>query len=401
MDWLIPEGRDQLLEALREPPRPDRPLLPTGAPAPPPEIRTARGLPAVDVVSTSAMAGIRELRARDLTVTAGAGTRVDDLLGALRDEGVWVPLPDAAPAPSVGGLVAGAWPGALDESHGDVRRQLLACEMVTWDGRPARWGRGVMKNVAGYGLTRAVAGALGRLGVLHRVTLRLWPAPDVDRTVELTAGADGDALGLAGLAASADLDARVRPDAVAWRGGPGAAADGGALAVRFVGGADSVQLRLGKLRGWAEERGARVGEPAATPTDRGARTGDAGPAPARPSGRGSRRPLDVGVLRVSPGREGFVPAARELLSAAGDRLSGALGLPLSGRLRVTWRQGDGGEGLRELLGAAGDAPVALERGSAEALSAVEARRDPAARGLEDRVVEALGGRPRHWLSGYL
>jgi FAD/FMN-containing dehydrogenase len=387
VDWLIPGDREELVQVLRGPPRPDRPLLATGAPAPPPEIRTAPDLPPVDVVSTSAMAGILELRARDLTVTVGAGTRVDDLLGELRDEGTWIPLPDATPAPSVGGLLAGAWPGAFDESHGDVRRQVLACEMVTWDGRPARWGRGVMKNVAGYGLTRAVAGALGRLGVVHRVTLRLWPAPEMDRTAALTAEEDADALELAGRATSGDLDARVRPDALTWRGRPGAPPDGGSLEVRLVGAADSVELRLEKLRGWASGHGARVGDAAATP--------------ARPSGEGDARPLDVAVAWVAPGRRGFVPTSRALLAAVGDRLVAARGFPLAGRLRLAWSQGDGTEGVEELLRSAGDAPVTLQRGSAEALEAAADRREPAATRLEDRVVDALGGRPRHWLSGYL
>lgn len=443
MDWITPAGADELAEAVRAGAGGDGAPPVTGA-AGPPDALPEGARPPDAVLSTAALSGVLEHRPRDLTVTVGAGTRVDDLLGRLEEAGGWLPFGGPARELSVGGAVACALPGPWDAGHGDLRRQLLACELVAWSGRRLRWGRGVMKNVAGYGMTRAVAGSFGRLGVVHRATFRLWPAPEERRGARLRPTGGGDALEAAGRIARSGFDAEVRPDAVVWRGSPGAEAGGGGLEVRFVGTSDSVELRLGRLRSWAAEAGLEVDVGPAAGTPGGARPG-AGAAAEGPSTSGDeagsaagasaaeraasgpgpfarRRAEAASAAWAAAGRRGFERAARTARDALGDALLNLEGYPLSGDLRCAWAaggEGRGGDGPPEggspapgdggdrpppaarLLEALEGVPVRIERGRRAELEAAERRRDDGVRRLERRVVDALGGRPRRWLSGYL
>lgn len=420
MDWLIPDSPDRLASMIAERTDRDGPLLATGAPAPsgPDQRRPDPVRPEdedVAVVSTAGLETAIDLRPRDLTVSVGAGARVADLRAALAEEGLWLALGGTSLRRSVGGAVAAASPGPWDGSYGDLARQLLSCSLVTWRGTSVRWGRAVMKDVAGYGTLRAVAGSFGRLGVLHRAVFRVWPAPASAAAVELGSRRD-DALAAAGRLAASDLDARVRPDALRWSRDAGGG--DGRLEIWLIGSAASVDDRRDRLAEAADELGVEL---------RGSRTGfdprDGLPGSADDGGRRTR--VSVAVLR--PGREAFAATARRAAEALGGAATELSGYPLQGVLRCAYRRTpasgeeegeqrgqpggakDGAAGgsatapepLARLLAAAGEIPVRIERGSAAELAAVEARRPDVARRLERRVVEALEGRPRHWLSGYL
>lgn len=391
------------------------PLLATGRPADSGDGGAAADVSAetspVDVLSTARMAGLVEVRPRDLTVTVEAGTRVADLLHALADRSLWCALAGTALERSVGGLVAAAPWGPLDASHGDLRRQLLACELVTHDGERVRWGRAVLKDVAGYGMTRAVAGAWGTVGVVHRATLRLWPAPEEDRVVPLVAG-EGDAVALAARVAGSDLDARVRPDAATWSaGGAGATT----LELRLLGTSGSVEEREERLRAWAPEVGAEAGAARASePTESRASAPAeprAGGADGGPAAGAHDRDRSVGRVALATGRRDLGAVLRRLRREMGDDLLRTEADLLGGRLRCAYRRTDDGgtvtgeasppAAFRRLLDAAGDVPVRVERGSAAEISAAAERRSAGARRLEERVREALGGRPRHWLADYV
>lgn len=429
MDWLTPPDAGSLAELLRE--GRDRTLLPTGAPGPPDRLPGEAEPSGVVVVSTAELAGVEEIRPRDLTVTAGAGTRVADLQRACRERDVWLPLGGPAADRSLGGAVGAATPGPWDASHGDLRRQLLACELVTWAGDRARWGRDVMKNVAGYGLTRLVAGAFDRLGVVHRVTIRLWPEPRHHRVIRITGPGGSGALEAADRAARGDLDAAVRPDAVVWsRSGSDEE-----LAVHLLGGADSVDLRAERLGGWARDHEVEILDDAGASEGGEAAAGDPGPGagddvrprsdPRPASGPGMRsvsreRPPGVSVVTLAGGRTGFAAVASRATGALDGALVAAEGYPLGGEVRLAYRrtgdptgreatpgqEGDGdvraaAERIDRLLEGLEDVPVRVERGTAAELDRVRRRRPAGQRSLEERVVEALDGRPRSWLSGYL
>lgn len=427
MDRLTPADPEELADVLARRPADGRPLLPTGAGGTPPAVRDAAAEEAADVLSTASLAGLRELRPRDLTVAAGAGTRVADLLAALAGEGVWVPLGGPALGMSAGGLAAAAPAGPFDQSYGDLKRQLLACSLAGWDGQLLRWGRAVMKDVAGYSMVRSVTGAFGRTGVLHRTTFRLWPAPETMARPAVAPGdgdADPDALTAGGALATSDADASVRPDAAVWSWSPDGP-DGGRLEVRLVGTEASVTLRLEKLREWTAGRGGGLegGEPEAfDPLAAGGATGatedDEGPPiPGLPAAGAARDP-GVSLVAIRTGRGGFAETTRRVRRALGERAVGLEAYPMAGHLRCAYRrddpdprptsESDGPAGgpdpsgaLARLLEAAGDAPVRIERGSAAELAAADARRSEGARRLEARVLEELEGRPRHWLSAYV
>ncbi len=135
-------------------------------------------LPPTDVrLSTVALAGVREYARDDLYVTVGAGTTWGALQAALEGEPLWVPLHSPWPGATVGGLVSTAWNAPLRMRYGSLRDLVLAMTVVLPDGRTLRLGRPVMKNVAGYDLSKLFIGSHGALGLVVEVTFKLVPRP--------------------------------------------------------------------------------------------------------------------------------------------------------------------------------------------------------------------------------
>ncbi|MCH6552496.1 MAG: FAD-binding oxidoreductase [Planctomycetes bacterium] len=174
--WHTPQSVEEAVGLLSACPA-ETPFLATGAAEPPsPSLPLP---PETTVVSTAALRSIVEHRRDDLTVTVRAGARVGDLNAELSAAGQWIPVEPRAADLSVGGLISSAVPGAFDAAFGPVRRQLLALRLVSGGGREYRWGRPVMKNVAGYDVPRLACGSFGRLGLITEATFRLWPLPAV------------------------------------------------------------------------------------------------------------------------------------------------------------------------------------------------------------------------------
>lgn len=138
-------------------------------------------------------AGIVEYVPGDLTLTARAGTSLGELERATSAERQWLPLdPFGGDRGTLGATVATASAGPLAHGFGAVRDNVLGLEIVTGRGEVVRVGGRVVKNVAGFDLTRLMIGAWGTLGVITEVTVRLRARPVVDRTyaAPLPAGAD-------------------------------------------------------------------------------------------------------------------------------------------------------------------------------------------------------------------
>ena len=134
----------------------------------------------------SALSGIIEYEPGDLTITARAATSLADLAHATAAEGQWLPLDPAGPLEgTLGATMATASAGPLAAAYGTVRDQALGCEIVTGRGDIVRAGGRVVKNVAGYDLTRLMTGAWGSLGAITEVTMRLRARPESDETVAL------------------------------------------------------------------------------------------------------------------------------------------------------------------------------------------------------------------------
>jgi glycolate oxidase FAD binding subunit len=142
--------------------------------------------PADLALTTRRLDRIPAIQPQDLTATAEAGIGCDQLRQELADRGVWLALdPPGLAGRTLGSLVATATAGPLRHGFGAVRDHLLGVTFVTGDGRLIQSGGRVMKNVAGYDLTKLQAGGFGAFGVIVLVHLRLRALPRVDQTLVL------------------------------------------------------------------------------------------------------------------------------------------------------------------------------------------------------------------------
>jgi glycolate oxidase FAD binding subunit len=133
-----------------------------------------------------ALAGIVEYTPGDLTLTARAGTTLAEIERATGAERQWLTLdPFGDSSGTIGATVATASAGPLGHGFGLPRDNVLGLEFVTGGGAVVRGGGRVVKNVAGFDLTRLLVGSWGTLGAITEVTVRLRALPDVDETVAL------------------------------------------------------------------------------------------------------------------------------------------------------------------------------------------------------------------------
>lgn len=129
------------------------------------------------ILSTRNLAGIHEYALQDLYITAGAGTRLADLQAELALDGMWLPLVSPWEEATLGGIIAANANAPLRMRYGGIRDLVLASTVVQIGGRVLQLGRPVVKNVAGYDLTRLSVGSYGTLGLIAEVTLKLAPLP--------------------------------------------------------------------------------------------------------------------------------------------------------------------------------------------------------------------------------
>ena len=119
----------------------------------------------------------------DLTLTVRAGTTLGEIERATLEHDQWLPLdPYGASEGTIGATIATASAGPLASGFGLPRDLLLGLEFVNGLGEIVRAGGKVVKNVAGFDLSRLLTGSWGTLGVITEVTLRLYARPRADRT---------------------------------------------------------------------------------------------------------------------------------------------------------------------------------------------------------------------------
>lgn len=138
-----------------------------------------------DVLATNTLAGIVAYEPSELVVTAGTGTTLAELESLLATQGqalAFEPPHFGAPA-TVGGMVASGLSGPARASVGSVRDYVLGVQMVNGQGHLLRFGGQVMKNVAGYDVSRLQVGAMGSLGLLTEVSLKVLPRPVAQATL--------------------------------------------------------------------------------------------------------------------------------------------------------------------------------------------------------------------------
>ena len=119
----------------------------------------------------------------DLTLTVRAGTTLAEIERVTLEHDQWLPLdPYGSSDGTIGATIATASAGPLASGFGLPRDLLLGLEFVNGRGEIVRAGGKVVKNVAGFDLSRLLTGSWGTLGVITELTLRLYARPRADRS---------------------------------------------------------------------------------------------------------------------------------------------------------------------------------------------------------------------------
>ena len=135
------------------------------------------------ILSTRGLDRITAMSGEDLVGTAEAGVELQALRRRLADRRLWLAVdPPGRPERTIGSVVVTGTSGPLRAGLGPVKDHLLGCTIVTGDGRIVRPGGKVVKNVAGYDLTKLMAGGFGAFGVVTDLHLRLRAMPERDAT---------------------------------------------------------------------------------------------------------------------------------------------------------------------------------------------------------------------------
>ena len=123
--------------------------------------------------------GIVAYEPTELVITARAGTTLTEIEAVLTDSGQMLAFepPHFGASATLGGTVASALSGPRRPYAGAARDFVLGVKMLSGEGRTLTFGGQVMKNVAGYDLSRLMVGAMGTLGVLLEISLKVLPLP--------------------------------------------------------------------------------------------------------------------------------------------------------------------------------------------------------------------------------
>lgn len=137
------------------------------------------------VLDTRTHAGIVAYEPTELVITARAGTALTDIESALAAHGQTLAFepPHFGDHATVGGAVATGLSGPARASVGALRDFVLGVHLVNGRGEYLEFGGQVMKNVAGYDVSRLMAGSLGSLGVIAQVSLKVLPASPAEATL--------------------------------------------------------------------------------------------------------------------------------------------------------------------------------------------------------------------------
>ena len=138
-----------------------------------------------EILDMTGLRGVMSYEPSELVVTALAGTPLAELESLLATQGQCLPFepPHFSPGATVGGMVAAGLSGPARASSGGVRDFMLGVKFINGLGEELTFGGQVMKNVAGYDVSRLMAGSMGTLGVITEVSLKVLPVPPAEATL--------------------------------------------------------------------------------------------------------------------------------------------------------------------------------------------------------------------------
>lgn len=181
-----PDSPWQLIDQVRSAAATRTPLRITGG-----DTKAFYGKPvAGQTLSTSGWSGIVSHEPSELVVTVRAGTPLAELEAALAEKGQCLPFepPRFGAASTIGGVVAAGLAGPARATAGGVRDYVLGLQFINGRGEWLTFGGQVMKNVAGYDVSRAMAGSMGTLGVITDVSLKVLPVAPAEATLVFSLG---------------------------------------------------------------------------------------------------------------------------------------------------------------------------------------------------------------------
>ena len=148
-----------------------------------------------ETLDVSGHRGVLSYEPTELVITARAGTPLTDIEKLLDQHGQMLPFepPAFGDSATIGGTIACNFSGPRRAYSGAARDFLLGCKIINGKGEILSFGGEVMKNVAGYDVSRLMAGAIGTLGVLLEVSLKVLPKAELEMT-QLLHGSSAEAL---------------------------------------------------------------------------------------------------------------------------------------------------------------------------------------------------------------
>ena len=209
-----------------------------------------------EALDTRAYRGIVSYEPSELVVTARCGTPLAELEAALAEKGQCLAFepPHFGAGATVGGMVAAGLSGPARATAGAVRDYVLGARFINGLGEHLTFGGQVMKNVAGYDVSRLMAGSWGTLGLITEVSLKVLPVAPAEATLMIAGLAQGPALDLLHRWGGQPLPL----NASAWVRDPTAQPVADYLFVRLRGAVAAVQSAVVKMSADAVALGAQV-----------------------------------------------------------------------------------------------------------------------------------------------
>lgn len=204
--------------------------------------------PADVILSTARLNSVIEHRHGDLTATFQAGARLAEVNRQLSAHRQWVPLDSSQEGGTIGGILATNDSGPRRHRYGAPRDLIIGITVARTDGRLARSGGIVVKNVAGYDMGRLMTGSFGTLALIVEATFKLVPVAQASRTVVVTTPST---VVLGGVLA-AIMSSQTMPTAVELETPPGR------LLVRFETVERAAEQQASEVTTLALPRGART-----------------------------------------------------------------------------------------------------------------------------------------------
>jgi glycolate oxidase FAD binding subunit len=149
-----------------------------------------------DVLDTREYTGIVDYEPTELVITARCGTPLVEVEAALAERGQMLAFepPHFGAGATIGGAIASGLSGPRRANAGAVRDFVLGCKLLDGKGDVLSFGGQVMKNVAGYDVSRLLAGSLGTLGLLLEVSVKVLPRAPREATLVFDGVAEVDAI---------------------------------------------------------------------------------------------------------------------------------------------------------------------------------------------------------------